>query len=1095
MGEDEEVDPTVLFSSDSYETILMLLHTDEECEVTGLKALIRTFLFGNQDALGDFPVVEVATRLTELLGGRESDEIRALTCDCIHAFLEAHSESTGALIDAGCLPVLAAALTAFPSEEIALSCLRLFSSISDFRAADIGRQVGIEPMLANFARFPAAGQRSASHAILQVTTYGNDERFAASASLLLQCISVGETTVKSNLGQALRNVIHGAQAPGLLDLAILPPLVQLVNETEDGLCISAFVACLQVLSANLAFAERMLPNRVNYERLFFGPDWKGSTPVIRRGAINVILNLLPDVDLPSDFWILNGWVLPLSNEFARELHPFTLRLLFEKVGRDNLILAAISSTMLVQPLEPSERLLAALAVLAPLPELAPYVLLLVKTLPNPSVIVPYDILPTLSQITPDDKIKEWYTKNLTALSARIKPDSPTRALANQTFATFELFCVFLQRTSLTPFQFRSSGLLDQALAFLQADLEISPPLLPAVEKLVQLAHGVLMLLPNFTLVDPLSEFTPEQLQTRSVNHHLKIGEETLQSMSIGIDLDLGALEAWANRRAERVPYERLASVVANSEFKDLLILPDSAQMVLSHTAILSRGLRVPDYIRYHFRLGDLRFSIYDCVFHALARSLSDPRTFDEPRLLEFCEGDLPRAPIMIPLALEPTLLSSFRLLERIHRLLPLLEVKSAEFARQIIPALSSPLLTIGFYSIQSRILYHFPFLFDFSIRRLFFRIVGFDLSCSLPVLNNHFYQVPANSRTNQMRVRVNVRKDAIYEDGCKVLQLAGPGLLRIDVSFSGEDGIGFGPTQEFFGLFARELCARRFHLWRDSGDNPSDPFVQAPHGLFPAPGASKEQFFLFGLLCGKALLMEALVPLPINPAFFSLVIGEKVEVAEVDPVLARSLAQPEGFIGLPFLYPGSDLELCPGGGADREVTAADLGEFVSLIETKTIELPDIIGEFKRGISMVVPWELLRLFTPKELCAVIAGEQKKIVNEDLAFVRAEHGYSRESPQVQWLFDVVLDMNSAQQGDFVLFVTGARNLPYGGLKALDPPLTIAVRVPERDDQHPDETLPSVMTCTNYFKVPEYSSREILRARVLRAISDGQGSFALS
>jgi E3 ubiquitin-protein ligase TRIP12 len=43
--------------------------------------------------------------------------------------------------------------------------------------------------------------------------------------------------------------------------------------------------------------------------------------------------------------------------------------------------------------------------------------------------------------------------------------------------------------------------------------------------------------------------------------------------------------------------------------------------------------------------------------------------------------------------------------------------------------------------------------------------------------------------------------------------------------------------------------------------------------------------------------------------------------------------------------------------------------------------------------------------------------------------------------------------------------------------------------------DSDLPSVMTCANYFKLPPYSSKEILKDRLLFAIREGQGSFDLS
>ncbi|KAJ1486133.1 hypothetical protein T484DRAFT_1790789, partial [Baffinella frigidus] len=44
-------------------------------------------------------------------------------------------------------------------------------------------------------------------------------------------------------------------------------------------------------------------------------------------------------------------------------------------------------------------------------------------------------------------------------------------------------------------------------------------------------------------------------------------------------------------------------------------------------------------------------------------------------------------------------------------------------------------------------------------------------------------------------------------------------------------------------------------------------------------------------------------------------------------------------------------------------------------------------------------------------------------------------------------------------------------------------------------PDDYLPSVMTCANYLKLPEYSSEENLRKQLKFAIQEGQLSFLLS
>lgn len=64
-------------------------------------------------------------------------------------------------------------------------------------------------------------------------------------------------------------------------------------------------------------------------------------------------------------------------------------------------------------------------------------------------------------------------------------------------------------------------------------------------------------------------------------------------------------------------------------------------------------------------------------------------------------------------------------------------------------------------------------------------------------------------------------------------------------------------------------------------------------------------------------------------------------------------------------------------------------------------------------------------------------------------------------------------------------------------LHPPLTIVRKTAENnnDNINSDAFLPSVMTCVNYLKLPDYSSKEMMKAKLTTAIRDGQYAFLLS
>ena len=67
-------------------------------------------------------------------------------------------------------------------------------------------------------------------------------------------------------------------------------------------------------------------------------------------------------------------------------------------------------------------------------------------------------------------------------------------------------------------------------------------------------------------------------------------------------------------------------------------------------------------------------------------------------------------------------------------------------------------------------------------------------------------------------------------------------------------------------------------------------------------------------------------------------------------------------------------------------------------------------------------------------------------------------------------------------------------FVGLKSLNPPLTI-VRKTFEPNENPDDFLPSVMTCVNYLKLPDYSSVDAMREKLAIAAREGQLSFHLS
>lgn len=152
-----------------------------------------------------------------------------------------------------------------------------------------------------------------------------------------------------------------------------------------------------------------------------------------------------------------------------------------------------------------------------------------------------------------------------------------------------------------------------------------------------------------------------------------------------------------------------------------------------------------------------------------------------------------------------------------------------------------------------------------------------------------------------------------------------------------------------------------------------------------------------------------------------------------------------------------------------------------------------------GFDSIFPIQRLRMFYPEELECVFCGSgSEQHQSWDLKMLqdscRTDHGFHQESQAIQYLYEILVSYNRDEQRAFLQFVTGSPRLPTGGFKSLTPPLTI-VRKTLDGNQNPNDYLPSVMTCVNYLKLPDYSSRDVMRQKLKVAANEGSMSFHLS
>lgn len=450
----------------------------------------------------------------------------------------------------------------------------------------------------------------------------------------------------------------------------------------------------------------------------------------------------------------------------------------------------------------------------------------------------------------------------------------------------------------------------------------------------------------------------------------------------------------------------------------------------------------------------------------------------------------------------------------------------------------------------------FPFLFPFETRHLFLQSTSFGYSRSMIRWQNN--QSENDDRRDRrrddrpllgrpQRQKVRISRHRILESAMKVMDMYGASPSVLEVEYFEEVGTGLGPTLEFYSSVSKEFSKKKLKMWRENDSSQNDHFAFGRNGLFPAPmseadirgEAGKKLLLLFKILgkfVARSMLDSRIIDISFSPTFFrvggiSTAVPSIGLLRTIDRDLANSLAQLQQFVKaktkieldssltkaekahaidnitihdarvedlmLDFTLPGyPGIELIENG-SNVAVTIDNVQKYIDRVLDLSLGsgVRPQIEAFQTGFSQVFSYSSLKAFTPDELVMLFGRVEEDWSMETLMdSVKADHGYNMDSKSVKNLLQTMSELTPAQRRDFLQFVTGSPKLPIGGFKSLTPMFTVVCK-PSEPPYSSDDYLPSVMTCVNYLKLPDYSSQEVLKARLFVAIREGQGAFHLS
>lgn len=398
-----------------------------------------------------------------------------------------------------------------------------------------------------------------------------------------------------------------------------------------------------------------------------------------------------------------------------------------------------------------------------------------------------------------------------------------------------------------------------------------------------------------------------------------------------------------------------------------------------------------------------------------------------------------------------------------------------------------------FYADKTNTLLAMPFIIPLEVKRRFLKTEA-QQEMDISAVQAMTQDLARGAQVTNTELVIEVHRDNILVDSLNQLMQASPADLkkRLHVKFVGEEGLDHGGvSKEWFQLVTREIFKPDNSMFVYNEKTRVCWFNLASNAL--------NDFKLIGTLFGLAIYNGVILDAKLPQVAYKKLLGRSVQMTdleEVNPDMMHSLQyildykndDIEETMGLVFQHTDEvdgharDVDLKPNGGS-IPVTQENKGEFVSLMTDYilNVSVAKQFESFLTGFKMVFDSKLLGIFSAHELELLIAGSDVFDFHELEYATRYANGYTRDTPVVRWLWEIVHAYPIAMKKQFLFFATGSDRCPPGGLGKLS-----FIVAKHGDPSH----LPTASTCNNLFLLPPYESKEELEQKLTFALNNTKG-----
>jgi hypothetical protein len=357
-----------------------------------------------------------------------------------------------------------------------------------------------------------------------------------------------------------------------------------------------------------------------------------------------------------------------------------------------------------------------------------------------------------------------------------------------------------------------------------------------------------------------------------------------------------------------------------------------------------------------------------------------------------------------------------------------------------------------------------------------------------------------------------IKRQSILADSFIKLYTGSSSYMKqgLSITFIGEPGIdGGGLLREWLGEVAKSIFNSSEAFFLPVPADRNTFAVNPEKGLKESAEALDLEYSGIGKIIALSLIYRIPLRVKLASGLWSMILERGLSMNDLeydDPAMFSSLKKIldtdlDSSDGKQLVF-GLTMSLTESiDGYMRTVPLCRNGEDIPVSErnkeayVRAILSRKYLGSVKvqthslvRGFHALIPARMLRaLMSPAELNQMLEGEPIVNVEALISKITIGSGYHSKSPQLIWLYEILRDSSVFTQErirNLLQFVTGDGSVPIGGFT------TSAFRVSKDNLVNPDIRLPTSRTCFSRLDLPEYSTKDILKEKLVRAIESKSG-----